>query len=85
MIRLVSWLLGRDPGAPTTSVREHDHQVAETTELDRQLDEATQQHAEAQAYRARAERIGPHIRRELATNHFGERMAAALEPRGYRS
>lgn len=73
MIRLVEWLLGRHPGAPTP----------DTSELDAQLAEATEQRAEARQYRRRAERVGPSLRAELEQNHFGERMTAAFESRGW--
>lgn len=73
MIRLAEWLLGRRRDAPKV----------DTARLDSALAEATEQRAEARAYRQRAERIGPGIREELRKNHFGERMAEALEPRGY--
>lgn len=73
MIRLVEWILGRDRHAPEP----------DTAELDARFAEATEQRAEAQTARRRAERVGPGIRAELEKNHFGERMAAALEPRGW--
>lgn len=73
MIRLVELLLGRHRNAPEV----------DTTDLDDALAEATEQRAEARTYRRRAELLGPGIREELRRNHFGERMAEALEPRGY--
>ena len=73
MIRLVEWLLGRARHAPEL----------DTTELDEAYAEATEQRAEARLARRSAERDGPVIRAELNKNHFGERMAAALEPRGW--
>lgn len=73
MIRLMEWLLGRHRDAPEI----------DTTHLDNALAEATEQRAEARSFRRRAERDGPSIREELRKNHFGERMAEALEPRGY--
>jgi hypothetical protein len=36
----------------------------------------------SRAARQWAERVGAEQRRQLGHNHFGERMAAALEPRG---
>lgn len=73
MIRLVELLLGRHRNTPEV----------DTKRLDRVLAEATEQQAEARTVRRRAEREGPGIREELRKNHFGERMAEALEPRGY--
>lgn len=76
MIRFVSWLLGKGPDVAN---------VAEApAELERQYVEATEQRAEAQTARWRAERVGPDIRKALEHDRFGERMAAALEPRGWK-
>lgn len=44
---------------------------------------AEQDVAVSKVLRANAERHGAMARRLLAENHFGERMAAALEPRGW--
>ncbi len=73
MIRLLELLLGRRRDVPEI----------DTTRLDSALAEATEQQAEARVFRRRAERLGPGFREELRKNHFGERMAEALEPRGY--
>lgn len=73
MIRLVELLLGRRRDEPKVDTKRLDHVLAE----------ATEQRAEARTVRRRAEREGPGIREELRKNHFGERMAEALEPRGY--
>jgi hypothetical protein len=87
MIGFIQQLFGRAPrpekdaeGARTEQARI----VAETHDLDQRLTEAAQQRTEARAARRRAEHLGPAIRAELEKNHFGERMAAALEPRGYK-
>jgi hypothetical protein len=74
MIKLVEWLLGRHPDGPA---------APDTTVLDARFAEATEQRAEARTYRNRAERVGPDIREGLKNDRFGERMAAALEPRGW--
>jgi len=80
MIRFVQRWLGRKSAANTERARV----TAETDDLDDRRAEAIQQRTEARAARRRAERLGPAIRAELEKNHFGERMAAALEPRGYK-
>jgi hypothetical protein len=75
MIRFVEWLLGRHPDDTPPEV--------DTADLDAKLSEATAQRAEARTYRRRAEAVGPDIRKALEHDRFGERMAAALEPRGW--
>ena len=66
MIKLVEWLLGQ-------------HRAEE---LRTERAEAERDVAVSRTLRHNAERLGPALRAELAVNHFGERMAAALEPRG---
>lgn len=52
-------------------------------ELDAETADAEQDVRVSRALRTNAEQIGKRQRIALANNHFGERMAAALEPRGY--
>ena len=49
----------------------------------KRLAEAETQRDNARAHLAEAREINRRLRPALAENHFGERMAAALEPRGW--
>ena len=52
-------------------------------DLDVERDEAEQDVLTSKALRANAELQGRASLKFLADNHFGERMAAALEPKGW--
>lgn len=54
-------------------------------ELKAEAADAEQDVQVSRALRTNAERIGRAQRLELAQNHFGDRIAAALEPRGYKA
>jgi hypothetical protein len=79
------WVLGRTPDVETERPDEveQDRRNAETDDLDQRMAEATRERDEAARYRKNAERFGSAIRAELRTNHFGERIRAALHQEGW--